>query len=67
MIVFNKLWETMREKKITTYRLRENGICSRTIKRLKANDNIEMKTLDKLCEILDCNLEEIATYIKTSD
>ena len=67
MIVFDNLWETMKEKGVTTYRLRENGICSRTVKRLRANDNIETKTLDKLCEILDCNLEDIATYTKLNE
>ena len=65
MIVFDKLWEVMREKGISTYNLRENcSIDSKTIRRLKANENVETKTLDKLCEILDCNLEDIATHIK---
>ena len=67
MIVYDKLWKIMKAKKITTYRLREYGLCSRTVKRLKSNDNIEMKTLDKLCEILNCNIEDIATYIKTEE
>ena len=65
MIVFDKLWEKLREKGISTYRLREScSIDSKTIRRLKANENVETKTLDKLCEILDCNLEDIATHIK---
>lgn len=64
MIVFNKLWTTMEEKKISTYWLREkSGIDSKTIRRLKLNDNIETKTLDKLCTALNCKLEDIAEYI----
>ncbi len=64
MIVFDKLWKTMDEKGISTYRLREKcGIDSKTIRRLKANDNIETKTLNKLCSVLDCRLEDIAEYI----
>lgn len=64
MIVFNKLWQTMEEKGFSTYRLREKcGIDSKTIRRLKANDNIETKTLDKLCSALNCKLEDIAEYI----
>ena len=64
MIVFDKLWETMKEKGVSTYTLRENcGIDSKTIRRLRANENIETKTLDKLCEALDCKLEDIAVYI----
>ena len=65
MIRFDKLWVTMKEKNITTYQLREQcGIDSKTIRRLKANDNIETKTLNKLCAVLDCRLEDIAEYIK---
>ena len=65
MIVFNKLWEVMKEKGISTYMLREKcGIDSKTVRRLKANDNIETKTLSKLCCVLDCKLEDIAEYIK---
>ena len=64
MIVFDKLWETMKEKGVSTYTLRENcGIDSKTIRRLRANENIETKTLDKLCVALDCKLEDIAEYI----
>ena len=60
MIVFDKLWLTMTEKGISTYVLREKcGIDSKTIRRLKANENIETKTLNKICEALDCNLQDI--------
>ena len=65
MIKFDKLWETMEKKNISTYRLREFcGIDSKTIRRLRANDNIETKTLDRLCAALDCRLEDIAEYVK---
>ena len=64
MIVFDKLWKTMQEKGISTYLLREKcGIDSKTVRRLRANDNIETKTLDKLCAVLNCKLEDIAEYI----
>ncbi len=44
MIVFDKLWDTMAEKGISTYLLREkSGIDSKTIRRLRANENIETK------------------------
>jgi DNA-binding Xre family transcriptional regulator len=64
MIVFDKLWQTMREKGISTYVLREKcGIDSKTVRRLRANDNIETKTLSKLCAALECTLSDIAEYI----
>ena len=65
MIIFDKLWTTMNNKGFTTYTLREKcGIDSKTIRRLKANENIETKTLDKLCTALDCKLEDIAEFVK---
>ena len=64
MIKFDKLWEVMSKKGVSTYQLREKcGIDSKTIRRLKANDNIETKTINKLCLALNCKLEDIAEYI----
>lgn len=65
MIVFDKLWNVMEEKGVSTYMLREKcGIDSKTIRRLRANENIETKTLNKLCSVLRCRLEDIAEYIE---
>ena len=65
MIVFDKLWKTMEEKGVSTYWLREKcGIDSKTVRRLKANENIETKTLDKLCSALNCKLEDIAEFVE---
>ena len=64
MIVFDKLWVTMEQKGFSTYKLREQcGIDSKTIRRLKANENIETKTLDKLCYALNCRIEDIAEFV----
>lgn len=65
MIVFDKLWITMKEKGFSTYRLREQcGIDSKTIRRLKSNENIETKTIDKICSALNCRIEDIAEYVE---
>lgn len=64
LIVFDKLWSVMREKGVSTYQLREKcGIDSKTVRRLRTNDNMETKTLNKLCTVLDCRLEDIAEYV----
>ena len=55
----------MKNKGVSTYALREKcGIDSKTVRRLKANENIETKTLDKLCSVLDCGIEDIAEFVK---
>ena len=65
MIVFDKLWITMKQKGFTTYKLREKcGIDSKTIRRLKANENTETKTLDKICQALNCKIEDIVEFKK---
>lgn len=63
MIVFDKLWETMKTKGVSTYTLREKfDFHTDTIRNLRHNRNIETNTLSKLCAILDCRLDEIAEY-----
>ncbi len=65
MISFDKLWKTMEKKGFSTYMLREKcGIDSKTIRRLRANENMETKTLNKLCAVLECSLNDIAEYKK---
>lgn len=55
----------MEKKNISTYYLREKcGIDNKTVRRLRANENIETKTLDKICCALDCKIEDIVEYIK---
>ena len=65
MIKFDRLWVTMEKKAVTTYWLREKcGIDRKTIRRLRANENMETKTLNKLCLALDCSLDDIAEFVK---
>lgn len=64
MIKFDRLWKTMEQKGFTTYMLREYcGIDSKTVRRLKANENMETKTLNKLCTVLECGLDDIAEFV----
>ena len=64
MIIFHRLWATMESRGISMYQLREKcGIDSKTVRRLKANENVETKTLNKICVVLDCKLEDIAEFI----
>ena len=65
MFKFDKLFETMDKKSVSTYRLREEcGIDSKTVRRLRANQNIEMKTLDRICSFLDCKIEDVVEFVK---
>lgn len=64
MIVYDKLWITMRNKGITQYKLiNEYHISAGQLSRLRTNANVSTHTLDTLCQILDCRIEDIATFI----
>ena len=65
MIVYTKLWETMKQKNISQYQLIKNyGISTGQLDRLRKNQNVNSYTLNTLCKILDCNLDDIAEYVK---
>lgn len=65
MILFDKLWQTMQERGITQYDLYTKYNMNRAqLHRLRHNQNIESNTIDRLCNILDCNAEDIMTHIK---
>lgn len=62
MIVYNRLWETMTAKGFTQYKLVVNGISHSTLARLKNNQPVNTDTINKLCFILDCNVEDVMEY-----
>lgn len=65
MIVYNRLWETMKKKGISQYKLiKDYKVSSGQLDRLRKNENVSTFTLNQLCNILDCSLDEIVEYIK---
>ncbi|MBO5494842.1 MAG: helix-turn-helix transcriptional regulator [Eubacterium sp.] len=65
MIVYDKLWQTLKEKGISQYKLiKDYHISNGQLDRLRKNGNVSTYTLNTLCEILDCKLEDIAEYKK---
>ncbi len=65
MIVYDDLWRVMKEKGVSQYKLiKEYGFSSGQLDRLRKNENISSYTLNRLCEILDCPLSDIAKYQK---
>ncbi len=68
MIVFDRLWKTMKEKEVTQYKLiKKYGISPAQITRLKKNENINTHTINMLCELLDCRVEDIMEYKKEDE
>ena len=66
MICYEPLWRTMRSRNVTTYTLREkHRISHATVQRLQANLPVSTYTLDRLCRILDCRLDESQYMCRT--
>ena len=64
MISYARLWQTMKKRGATTYTLQVKGeISSSTVRRLKAGESVSTNTLDALCRILDCTLQDIVEYL----
>lgn len=64
MISYAPFWETLKEKKITTYALiTKHNISSATIDRMKKGQGISTAKLDDFCKILKCNVFDIIEYV----
>ena len=65
MITYDKLWETMKEKGMTQYRLiKTYKFSSGQLDRLRKNENVNIFTIARLCDILECGLDGVVTYTK---
>ena len=65
MMSFAPLWKTLKEKNLSTYKLiNDYGISKGTIDNLKHSRNVTLLTVEQLCHILDCKVEDIVVYIK---
>lgn len=63
-ITYTPLWETMKQRRITIYPLIKNDSFScGTLDALKHNRNIITATLNDLCRILSCRVEDVRVYI----
>jgi len=63
MIVYDRLWETMKKKNVSQYHLiKYCKVSAGQIGRLKKNNFVSTHTIDMLCRILDCSVEEIMEY-----
>lgn len=68
MIIYDNLWKTMKEKGITQYMLiNKYHISAGQLSRIRTNNNLSTHTIDTLCTILDCNVEDIMTFVKNKN
>lgn len=64
MIKYDRLWVTLKEKKVSQYKLiKDYRVDTAQLHRLRHNMVIKTVTIDNLCRILNCSVEDIMEYI----
>ncbi len=64
MIIYDNLWNVMKEKGISQYSLIKNyGISPAQITRLKRNESVSTHTIDVFCKILHCDVADIMEFV----
>ena len=64
MIIYDGLWEVMKEKGVSQYALiKKHKISPGQITRLKRNESVSTHTIDTFCRILGCQVGDIMKYV----
>ena len=65
MMSFAPFWETLKKKNISSYKLlHEYGLSHGTYDSLRHNRNVNLSTIDQLCKMFHCRVEDIVEYIE---
>ncbi|WP_314157109.1 helix-turn-helix domain-containing protein [Stomatobaculum longum] len=60
---YNKLWKLMIDKKMNKTQLREAAkITSNAMAKLGRDESVPVETLEKICNVLDCKIDDIMEY-----
>lgn len=63
-ISYDKLWKLMIDKKINKSQLiQEADITSNAMAKLGKNESVQLETLLKICEVLECGIDDIVEFI----
>ena len=68
MISYAAFWNTLKRSGESTYSLiKDHNISSSTIDKLRNNKPLNTTTINDLCRILGCQVQDIMEYIPSSD
>lgn len=61
-ISYNKLWKLLIDKNMTKTQLRlATGMTSNALAKLGKDESVQLDILVKICEVLDCDLDDICS------
>lgn len=68
MIKYDRLFQTMKDRGISQYDLyTKYNVSKSLLDRLRNNKNVETVTINKLCNILKCDVKDIMEHIPDDD
>lgn len=64
MIIYDRLWTTLKKKEISQYTLiKKYHISPGQLTRLKRNESVSTHTIDTFCKILNCPVEDVMEFV----
>ena len=63
LISYAPLFQTMKDKKITSYRLEKLGFSRATYYSIQKGNSVSTNTINQLCKLLKCDVSDIIQYI----
>ena len=68
MISYAAFWETLKRSSESTYTLiKDHHISSSTIDKLRKNKPLNTTTINDLCRILQCRVQDMMEYLPSDD
>ena len=67
MISYSPLFKTMKDKKISSYRLEKMGFSRATYHSIRKGNSISTNTLNQLCTLLKCSISDVIEFIDESE
>lgn len=62
MISYSPLFETMKKRRITSYRLEKMGFSRATYYSMQQGNSVSTNTINQLCKLLECEVSDIMKY-----
>ena len=63
-VIYNKLWKILIDKNMTKSELTKAiGISSSTMAKMGKNENVSLEVIDKICALLECDINDILEYV----
>ena len=64
---YNPLWKLLIDRGLNKGDLKRHGLTAPTIAKMGRNEPVSLKTIDKLCAALNCEIEEVVKHAKDNN